>query len=126
MLFVADLVADLDDPMVAPITSMDTNTAVHFAIYQDDQIVKLVLLNLEYYTGDSDRPSTDFDVSDLLGSNVRVSRLTGSESASTDGVSWAGQTVDGSGAIVGDVETEDITDGIVTLLASEGAIVELA
>lgn len=124
MLFIADLVADLDNPRVAPISSLDTNSAVHFAIYNNNQIQKLVLLNTQYYSGSSSRPSTNFDVNSSLGSNVRVRRLTGASSGARSGVTWAGQSVDGSGRITGSLRTEQVSNGIVRLLASEAAIVE--
>ncbi|PIG85404.1 hypothetical protein AARAC_002843 [Aspergillus arachidicola] len=124
MLFVADLVADLNAPKVAPITSLDSRSAVHFAIYNNDQIQKLVLLNTEYFNERTTRSVREFNVASSLGSNLSVRRLTGQSSDARTGVTWAGQSVDASGGIIGDLSIESVSTGIVTLLASEAVIVE--
>ena len=128
MLFVADLVADLKDPKVAPMPDLDTDTMVHYAIYDGKKLQKLVLLNLEYFSGtsQSSRRSTTFGSARLLGTKLRVRRLTGANSAATAGVTWAGQSVDGDGSIIGAVKTESVHDGRVSLFASEAVIVERA
>jgi hypothetical protein len=128
MLFVADLVADLQSPRVAPMPEEDTDTAVHYAIYDGHKLQKLVLLNLEYFNGTSQsaRPSRAYGTPRRLGKKLKVRRLTGANSAATSGVTWAGQTVNGSGAIVGTVKTEHVEDGWVRLAASEAVIVERA
>ena len=124
MLFIADLVADLNAPRVAPITSLDSSSAVHFAIYDNDQIQKLVLLNMDYFNETTPRSSKEFNVASSLGSKLNVRRLTGQSSDARTGVTWAGQSVDGSGGITGDLNIESVSTGIVTLLASEAVIVE--
>ncbi|KAI9368486.1 hypothetical protein BJX61DRAFT_546498 [Aspergillus egyptiacus] len=117
-------------PRVAPIPSLDSPSAAHFAIYDNDHLQKLVLLNTEYFTGNgtSARPSRDFDVASILGPKLRVRRLTGRSSDATTGVTWARQRArqraDGDGNIIGALEIEDVSDGIVSLLASEAVIVE--
>ncbi|KAK4041439.1 glycoside hydrolase superfamily [Parachaetomium inaequale] len=128
MLFIADLVADLKDPKVAPMPDLDTDTTVHYAIYDGKKLQKLVLLNLEYCSGtsQSSRRSTTYGSARLLGKKLRVRRLTGANSAATTGVTWAGQSVDGNGSIIGAVKTESVDDGRVSLFASEAVIVERA
>ena len=124
MLFIADLVADLKVPRIAPITSLDSSSAVHFAIYDNDQMEKLVILNMEYFNETNTRSSREFNVVSSLGSNLRVRRLTGQSSDARTGVTWTGQSVDASGGIIGDLSIENISTGLVTLLASEAVIVE--
>ncbi|OGM39579.1 hypothetical protein ABOM_011758 [Aspergillus bombycis] len=124
MLFIADLVADLKVPRVAPITSLDSSSAVHFAIYDNDQIQKLVILNMAYFNGTTTRSRREFNVASSLGSNLRVRRLTGQSSDARTGVTWAGQSVDASGSIIGDLSIEKVSTGLVTLLSSEAVIVE--
>jgi hypothetical protein len=128
MLFVADLVAGLASPRVAPMPDLDTDSAVHYAIYDGNTLQKLVLLNLEYFEGTSQsaRPSRVYGSARLLGTKLKVRRLTGVNSAATTGVTWAGQSVDANGAIVGALRTEAVEDGVVSLLASEAVIVERA
>ncbi|KJK61048.1 hypothetical protein P875_00042697 [Aspergillus parasiticus SU-1] len=124
MLFIADLVADLNAPRVAPITSLDSSSAVYFAIYDNDQIQKLVLLNTEYFNETTTRSSREFSVASSLGPNLKIRRLTGQSSDARTGVTWAGQSVDARGRIIGDLSIESVSTGIVTLLASEAVIVE--
>ncbi|KAH7371264.1 glycoside hydrolase superfamily [Pyrenochaeta sp. MPI-SDFR-AT-0127] len=124
MLFMADVVGDLTAPKVAPITSRDTSSAVHFAIFDGDKIQKLILLNTQFATSGSNRTSLDFDVKSILGANLEVRRLTGAYSAAKTGVTWAGQSADSAGKIVGDQKVERINNGVVTLLASEAVLVE--
>jgi hypothetical protein len=128
MLFAADLVADLEAPEIAPLAELDTASTVRFAVYDGGQLRKVVLLNLDFFNGTSEtnatRPARRFDVGATLGKQLQVRRLTGENSAATSGATWAGQSVDGDGAIVGEVEVERVTDGVVTLLASEAVIVE--
>ena len=123
MLFMADLVADLEDPKITPLK--EEESAVHFAIYDGDELQKLVLLNNEYYndTLHSARGSQKVDVS-FLGSNLGVRRLTGHHSDVTTGVTWATQSTDDDGNIVGDLHIEKVCGGFVTLLDSEAVIVE--
>lgn len=130
MLFVADLVGDLERPHIASLRKYDTSSAVHYAIYDGEgeecRPHKLVLLNTEFYDGSSERTSHDFDVGHLLGSqHLCFRRLTGPKSASRDGLTWAGQSVQNyDGTVVGSVEIEEASGGTVNLLASEGAVVE--
>ncbi|KAG8158323.1 hypothetical protein KVR01_012084 [Diaporthe batatas] len=134
MLFAADLVSDLPAPQIAPLTELDTTSTVHFAVYDGEELRKVVLLNLDFFNGtisangtsatDATRPARQFDMGAALGRELRVRRLTGDDSAATDGVTWAGQSINGDGAVVGELRVEKITDGVVTLLASEAVIVE--
>jgi len=128
MLFIADLVADLKSPRVAPMPDLDTDTAVHYAIYDGNELQKLALLNLEYFggTSQSTRPSRAYGSARMLGTKLKLRRLTGLNSAATTGVIWAGQSVNGNGDVVGDVKTESVDDGVVSLLASEAVILERA
>jgi hypothetical protein len=128
MLFVADLVADLKSPRLAAMPEEDTDTAVHYAIYDGNKLQKLVLLNLEYFNGTSQsaRPSRAYGTPRRLGKKLKVRRLTGANSAAATGVTWAGQSVDGNGVVVGALKTEVVEDGWVRLAASEAVIVERA
>ncbi|KAM5363816.1 hypothetical protein ACJZ2D_011850 [Fusarium nematophilum] len=45
MLFIADLVADLKVPKVTAISSLDTSSSIHFAIFDGNKLQKLVLIN---------------------------------------------------------------------------------
>ena len=127
MLFVADLVTGLESPTIAPTRQLDTSSAVHYAIYDQGRICRLVLLNTAFYDGSGERLSHHFNAGSLLGAqHLRFRRLTGRTSAATNGITWAGQSVDNeTGDIVGEEKIEEVGDGVVTLLASEGAVVEL-
>ncbi|KAH6691291.1 glycoside hydrolase superfamily [Plectosphaerella plurivora] len=124
MLFVADLVADLEEPRIAAVKEEDS--AVHFAIYDGDKLEKLVLLNLGYFneTSGSERGIQKVDVGSLMGPGLGVRRLTGHHSDATTGVTWAGQSTDDSGKIVGEAQVENACGGYVTLFDSEAVIVE--
>lgn len=124
MLFVADLVGDLEDPSVARLPNLDTGSLVHFAIYDCGRLAKVVLLNLDFSDKTSPRSSIKLSLSHVLGKNLHVRRLNGAESAAQTGVTWGGQNVDDSGNLVGHLEIENVDDGVVTLLASEGVVVE--
>ncbi|EXK26201.1 hypothetical protein FOMG_17171 [Fusarium oxysporum f. sp. melonis 26406] len=124
MLFVADLVAGLRAPTIAPITSLDTQSAIHFAILDNNRLEKLVFINTEYFNATTRRLSRDFSVGFILGKNPKVSRLTGRSSDATVGVSWAGQKVDSEGKIRGHAKIERAHNGIIRVWASEAVIVE--
>ncbi|KAI9170626.1 Beta-glucuronidase [Paramyrothecium foliicola] len=124
MLFIADLVADLEVPRIAPIETEDAKSAVHFAIYDGDEIKKLVLLNTQFYNKTSTRTSQEFNVASILGPNLRVRRLTGDTSEAQTGVTWSGQDVDGEGKMIGTQQLERVANGTVKILASEAVIVE--
>ncbi|KAI6914968.1 hypothetical protein KC318_g267, partial [Hortaea werneckii] len=126
MLFMADLVGDLDRPSIAGLHYLDTSSLVHHAVYEGEQLRKLVLLNLQHYDGTGERSSHEFDVSYILGSEeLQYKRLTGNMSAATTGVTWAEQHISNdNGELEGKETFEYAHDGIVKLLASEGTIVE--
>ena len=125
MLFVADLVGDLADPTIARLTKLDTDSLVHFAIFDCGRLVKLVLLNLEFFDGTSPHPSQHLDLRKYLGKSLQVRRLTGAVSASQDSVEWAGQSVAEDGTIAGGLDIEEVQDGFISLFASEAVIVEI-
>lgn len=125
MLFVADLVGDLADPTVARLTDLDTDSLVHFAIFDCGRLIKLVLLNLEFFDGTSPRPVQHLDLEESLGRNLRVRRLKGVVSASQTSVEWTGQSVAEDGTIAGRLDVEQVHDGFVSLFASEAVIVEI-
>ncbi|KAM0563069.1 hypothetical protein ACHAPJ_001915 [Fusarium lateritium] len=126
MLFVADLVAGLETPRISAVPQKDKESAVHFAVYNGDELNKLVFLNLQPYERNSTAPRDcqTFDVGSVLGDNVQVRRLTGADSAATSGVTWAGQSTDDAGRVVGDLIVEKVYRGLVTVRASEAVIVE--
>ncbi|EXJ59619.1 hypothetical protein A1O7_03765 [Cladophialophora yegresii CBS 114405] len=125
MLFVADLVADLSQPTISRIVKLDTFDMAQYAIYEENRLQKLVILNTHYYNDTSEtRPSKFVNVSSVLGPNIKFRRLTGSETTARSGVTWAGQSVDASGNIVGRLITEHASNGLIQLLASEAVIVE--
>lgn len=126
MLFMADLVGDLDRPSIAGLHYLDTSSLVHYAVYEGEQLRKLVLLNLQHCDGTGERSSHEFDVSYILGSEeLQYKRLTGNMSAATTGVTWAEQHISNdNGELEGKETFEYSHDGVVKLLASEGAIVE--
>ena len=124
MLFMADVVGNLRDPKISPLKSLDTASAVHFAVYDKGKLQKLILLNTQLAEGNSSRSSIEFNVKSVLGSKIKIQRLTGPNSAAKTGVSWAGQTVGKDGKIEGSRKVERSSNGIVTLLASEAVVVE--
>ena len=128
-LFFANLVKDFgEDAKIAPVLSLDGPSVVHYAIYSSDSKTpqKLVIMNLEFSNATIARQQRTFDVSPALGQQVKVTRLTGPSSDATSGISWAGQTVDGEGSIVGVETYEYPADGVVSVGSSEAVIVEKA
>ncbi len=94
---------------------------------------KLALLNLEIYnqtqTGTTPRPKTTFDISNLLrnrNQSVRVRRLQapGADIKDANVTTWAGQTFN-TGTAVGRLVEENVKGGIITVEASEAALVFL-
>ncbi|KAI7548168.1 hypothetical protein KC331_g4577 [Hortaea werneckii] len=126
MQFMADLVGDLDRHSIAGLHYLDTSSLVHYAIYEGEQLRKLVLLDLQHYDGTGERSSHEFDVSYILGSEeLQYKRLTGNMSAATTGVTWAEQHISNdNGELEGKETFEYAHDGVVKLLATEGTIVE--
>ena len=114
ILFVADLVAGLETPRISAVPQKDKESAVHFAVYNGDELNKLVFLNLQPYERNSTAPRDcqTFDVGSVLGDNVQVRRLTGADSAATSGVTWAGQSTDDAGRVVGDLLVEKVYRGL--------------
>ncbi|OCT47376.1 hypothetical protein CLCR_03380 [Cladophialophora carrionii] len=125
MLFVADVVAGLSQPTISRIVKLDTFDTAQYAIFERNRLQKLVILNTHYYNDTSEaRPSKFVNVSSVLGPNIKFRRLTASETTATSGITWAGQSVDASGTVVGKLVTEHASNGVVELLASEAVIVE--
>lgn len=124
MLFLADVVGDLEDPTIAPLTALDTNSTVHFAVYDKGRLEKLILLNTAEATNSTTRSSVTFDIKSSLGEKLKVRRLTGATSDARTGVTWAEQTVDYGGKIQGKQKIERVSNAIVTLFASEAVVVE--
>lgn len=86
----------------------------------------MVILNLDYFNGTTARAYKTFDVTAVFGTNLSVTRLTGSTSVAQQGLTWAGQTVDGRGEVVGTKILEKVTNGNVTIGSSEAVIIEKA
>lgn len=126
-LFVADLVSELHEPQISPIYSLDAENMAHYAIYSSSrELQKMVILNLDYFNGTTSRAYKTFDVTSVFGKNVAVTRLTGSTSIAQQGLTWAGQTVDGQGKLVGTKVIERVTNGNVSIGSSEAVIVQIA
>lgn len=86
----------------------------------------MVILNLDYFNGTTSRTYKTFDVSSEFGKEVNVTRLTGATSVAQDGLTWAGQTVDGQGKLSGAKVIEAVTNGVVTIGSSEAVIIQKA
>lgn len=67
MSFVADLVGDLGSPSIARIPDLDSDSLVHFAIYDCRRLVKIVLLNLDYFDETSTRAAKNISLGSTLG-----------------------------------------------------------
>jgi len=124
MLFVADLVGDLENSTISALPDLDTISTVHFAVFDCGRLSKMVLLNLDYFEGNAIRSSERFDLTEILGSTLEVRRLTANISAAQTGVSWTGQQVDENGVVQGELDIESIDNGVVTVFGSEAVIVE--
>lgn len=110
MLFVADLVGDLEDPSIAAMNHLSSSKAAWYSIYDQGQIRKVVLLNTEEFrSGNGTRPSQAFNLGEIVGKELKFTRLTGAESAATEGVTWAGQSAHNeSGDLVGEMLVEEV------------------
>jgi hypothetical protein len=125
MLFLADLISEMMFPHVYRIKHLDTYDLAHYAIYEKNQLVQVVILNTHLYTDTTTaRPVRYLDVPPLFGSKCNVRRLTSKSSSAKDGVTWPGQAVDNMGRVVGELVLERATCGIVVLQASEAVITE--
>ncbi|OBT81651.1 hypothetical protein VE02_10289 [Pseudogymnoascus sp. 03VT05] len=127
-LLFADLVSNLGrTPEIAPIRSLDATDLAHYAVYSSPfNLQKLVILNLDYINGTNPRTYKTFDVSSEFGKHFTVKRLSGSSSIATQGLTWAGQTVDGNGHLSGAKVVEKVTNGVVSIGSSEAVIIERA
>ena len=127
MLFAADLVVGLKSPKIAALPREGNINAANFAVYDGNKLRKLVFINLGKHEKAQAVPRQFqiHDVSHTLGKAVSVRRLTGEHSASTTGVSWAGQEIDDSGKVVGQLNLENVYDGLVKVYNSEAVIVEI-
>lgn len=125
MLFVAELVADMASPRVYRVAHLDTYDLAHYAIYNGPMLQKMVLINTHYHNSSTEtRPLKAINVAHVLGKNIKMKRLTAPNTIAKTGVTWGMQTVDTTGKIVGTEDVEMTSDGVVTLFASEAAIVE--
>lgn len=127
-LLFAELVSDLGHkPEIASVPSLDAFDLAHYAVYSSSSdLQKLVILNLDYTNGTSPRTYKTFDVSSKFGQHVTVKRLTGSTAIATEGLTWAGQTVDENGNLSGTKFVEAVTNGVVSIGSSEAVIIEKA
>ncbi|KFY04146.1 hypothetical protein O988_00965 [Pseudogymnoascus sp. VKM F-3808] len=127
-LLFADLVSNLGrTPEISPIPSLDSTGLAHYAVYSSSfNLQKLVILNLDYINGTNPRTYKTFDVSSEFGKHVTVKRLSGSSSIATQGLTWAGQTVDENGHLTGAKVIEKVTNGVVSIGSSEAVIIERA
>lgn len=127
-LLFADLVSNLGrTPEISPIPSLDATDLAHYAVYSSSfNLQKLVILNLDYINGTNPRTYKTFDVSSEFGKGFTVKRLSGSSSIATQGLTWAGQTVDGNGHLSGAKVVEKVTNGVVSIGSSEAVIIERA
>ena len=126
LLFMADLIADIPSPAILELSAFESDTMAVYAIYDGGQVSKLVVLNLDYYNDTTAaRPSQTVDVTQLLGHNIKVSRLTGVLTTTTDfeDVTWAGQKYS-SGQASGERVAEYYGSGVVKLAASEAVIIQ--
>lgn len=126
MLFVADIVSDLTSPSIFRLAHLDTFDLAHYAIYDDDSVLqKMVILNTAYFNGTGERPENYLDVTSVFGNEVQVKRLTAPSAIATSSVTWANQTVDTTGSIVGDVSIESVADGLIRMAGGEAVIVSI-
>jgi hypothetical protein len=100
---------------------------LHYAIYEQGNLEKPVILNTHFYNDTTTAgPVKEINVTPVLGEHINYRRLTALSTIAKTGVTWAGQTVDGSGKIVGSLGVEGSSDGKVELFASEAMILERA
>ncbi|KAJ8116872.1 hypothetical protein OPT61_g1806 [Boeremia exigua] len=133
MLFVADLIKGVSSPRIARLEQYDTSRLAHFAVFDDQNALrKLALVSTGLGDGmgqpgtatNQPRSGKNVDVSMLLGKQLTLLRLTGSSVNATSGVSWANQTINKKGVLIGDLVQESVDDGIVRIKAGEAVIVE--
>ncbi|KAK0101403.1 hypothetical protein ONS95_006577 [Cadophora gregata] len=125
MLFAADVVADIKNPSIHRVASLDTYELAHYAIYSGSRLQKMVILNTHYYNGTTEtRPAKYVDLSPVLGRNLQVKRLTSANTIAKTGTTWEGQSIDGKGKLVGRETWEGSDGGVVTMFASEAVIVQ--
>jgi hypothetical protein len=59
MLFLADLISEMMFPHVYRIKHLDTYELAHYAIYEKNQLVKVVILNTHLYTDTTTAPASE-------------------------------------------------------------------
>jgi len=102
---------------------LDTYDLAHYAIYSQVSLMKLVILNTHYFNGTGIRGEKYLGVPSVLGTQLSVKRLTAPNALVKTGLTWAGQSVDASGNLVGRVEVESVRDGVVMVEDGEAVIV---
>lgn len=119
----------LNSPHIASIPATDPDLAV-YALYDGPPSVavrpeRLIILNMEFFKSDPSgtiAPVASIDVSQILGERTKITRLSGPESDSTSGATFAAQSYD-SGRPTGRQIVER-GGGIVEVRSSEAVIVE--
>ena len=91
-----------------------------YALYNDDKLSQLALLNMKPYYGNT---TDDYTVSVDVGSKGTLKRMTAPVVDEKDSnlVTWAGQSFK-SGEASGEVQTEEV-DGVVNVRGSEGVLI---
>lgn len=126
LLFMADLIADITDPSIVELSVIESDSLAVYSIYDGLDVVKVAVLNTAYYNDSSEiRPSRRVDATQLLGRDLKVTRLTGALSTTTDfeNVTWASQRYS-RGYPEGQRVTEYYSGGQVEIAASEALIIE--
>lgn len=122
----ADLIADIADPSIQELSVSESDSLAVYSIYDGLHLAKVVVLSTAYYNDSSEvRPSRRVDATQILGHDLKVTRLTGAFSTTTDfeNVTWAGQKYS-RGYPEGQRVTEYYSGGEVEIAASEALIIQ--
>ena len=127
-LFMADIIANIPKPTIFELSASESDNLALYAIYNNTEIAKLVVLNLDFYNDTAIvRPKEKVDVQAILGQKLTATRFTGplSITTGTENITWAGQSYS-TGSAFGSRLFESWHSGVVEVAASEAVIIERA
>ena len=116
------------------VSILSTSTLAGYAVYgtgkphQRPKLQSIALVNFDVYnataTPGAARTQVDFQIpAELSGKKVSVRRLTAASVDARDGVTFGGQSVSLSGNIGGPKAVEKVTNGVVSVKASEAVLI---
>ncbi|ADV23920.1 Hypothetical Protein CGB_H2510C [Cryptococcus gattii WM276] len=127
-LIVNEAIGTSGNSYVAEISTANDNV-VAYGIWEDEDLVRMVVTNTEVYTTDdeeSQKGRNKFEVNlvGVQGRNATVKRLFVPQTTAQHGITWAGQNFDTEdGKPTGQVTEESLDNGVLEIEASSAALI---